>query len=98
MLYNRKCACCGNALSPELKFHDICKVCGWQDDPIQNDEPDYDGGANYISLNEAKKAFVEGKSIRELKKTVKQHWKKQQAALQEEEPEKETSVSNVTVI
>jgi hypothetical protein len=82
MLYTRKCACCGNALSPELKFFDICKVCGWQDDPIQNDDPDYDGGANYISLNQAKQALAEGQSIRALEKQVKQRWKEREAALE----------------
>jgi hypothetical protein len=53
-------------LSPELKFFDICKVCGWQDDPTQNDDPDYDGGANYISLNVAKQAFAEGQPLEPL--------------------------------
>jgi hypothetical protein len=79
MQYDRKCACCGNALSPELKFFDICK-CGWQDDPIQNDDPDYDGGANYISLNQAKQALAAGQSIRALEKVVKQRWKEEEAA------------------
>ncbi len=54
------CACCKKAL---VGFYDICDVCGWQDDPIQNKNPDYDGGANEMSLNQAKQAYKEGKKI-----------------------------------
>jgi hypothetical protein len=34
-------------------------VCFWEDDPIQFDDHDYDGGANIVSLNEARKNFKE---------------------------------------
>jgi len=44
----------------------ICPVCGWQDDPVQNKRPDNAGGANHISLDAARKAYAEGKSIDEL--------------------------------
>jgi hypothetical protein len=80
-------------LSPDLKFFDICKVCGWQDDPIQNDDPDYDGGANYISLNEAKQAFAEGKHLNPIIKAVKQRWKKQQVEETALGDEAETTVA-----
>jgi hypothetical protein len=61
---NKACACCGKkTLDPNVKFFDVCPVCGWEDDPIQNKHPDDDGGANHISLNEAKKAFAEGKDL-----------------------------------
>jgi hypothetical protein len=80
MLYDRKCACCGNALSPELSSHDICGVCKWEDDPSQNNDPDYDGGANYISLNQAKQALAAGQSVRALEKAVKQRLKEEEAA------------------
>jgi hypothetical protein len=43
---------------------DICDVCDWCNDAIQNDQPDYPGGANRMSLNEAKKAYKEGRQIR----------------------------------
>jgi hypothetical protein len=61
-------------LSPLLSSHDICGVCKWEDDPIQNNDPDYSGGANHISLNEAKQAFAEGKALRPLKKAAIQRW------------------------
>jgi hypothetical protein len=35
----------------------ICPVCGWEDDNIQHDDPDYRGGANIESLNECRAAF-----------------------------------------
>ena len=31
---------------------EICVRCGWEDDPVQFDDPDYSGGANVESLNE----------------------------------------------
>ncbi len=41
----------------------ICNNCGWESDPIQEDNPDYKGGANKMSLNEARKAFKEGRKV-----------------------------------
>jgi hypothetical protein len=79
MQYNRKCACCGNSLSPYLKFFDICAVCGWEDDPIQNDDPTYSGGANHISLIEAQQAFAEGRPLEPLMQAAIQRWKHQEA-------------------
>lgn len=35
-------------------YHDICPICFWENDPIQNDNEKYVGGANDISLSEAK--------------------------------------------
>jgi hypothetical protein len=35
----------------------ICPVCGWEDDNVQHDDPDYRGGANIGSLNEYRAAF-----------------------------------------
>lgn len=31
-------------------MYEICPVCFWEYDPIQNDNPNYSGGANSISL------------------------------------------------
>ena len=47
----RKCACCGFNTLPEYPY-EICDVCSWQDDGVQNDNPDMAGGANPLSLNE----------------------------------------------
>lgn len=43
----------------------LCQVCYWEDDKIQNNNPDYDGGANEISLNEAKVNFIKMGAIKE---------------------------------
>jgi hypothetical protein len=50
------CPCCGKLTlkEPPGGTFLICEVCGWEDDPIQFDDPDYKGGANRVSLNEAK--------------------------------------------
>ncbi len=58
------CPVCGKF---EFEFHgsfDICNVCGWEDDNLQESKPNYSGGANIMSLNEAKKAWAEGREIR----------------------------------
>ncbi len=55
-----KCVCCGNytlGSEPPGTF-DICPVCFWEDDPVQYDDPDYAGGANGISLNQARVNFA----------------------------------------
>ena len=58
----KKCICC------ELGYvydggDDICTVCGWQDDDIQNDDPDFAGGANELSLNKYRRKFKEKRKI-----------------------------------
>jgi hypothetical protein len=54
-----ECPCCG-LLTLEKKPHDtfeICPVCFWEDDNVQFDDPDYEGGANELSLNQSKANF-----------------------------------------
>lgn len=43
--------------------HDICEVCFWQNDSVQLYDPDFSGGANIMSLNEARKAWKEGRKV-----------------------------------
>ena len=57
------CACCGQRTLPENSFYEICTICGWQDDDIQNDDPNFEGGANDMSLNQAKMAYVQGRKV-----------------------------------
>ncbi|MCL2675213.1 MAG: hypothetical protein FWE84_01300 [Firmicutes bacterium] len=54
-----QCKLCGMY---EVKhIHDICDVCGWEDDSVQNDKPDYEGGANYINYNQYKSVWLNHK-------------------------------------
>ena len=53
----KSCACCGEKTLPAANISYICPICGWEDDEIQNLKPDYDDGANHISLNVLKKPF-----------------------------------------
>ncbi|MGY2134888.1 CPCC family cysteine-rich protein [Hymenobacter sp. HD11105] len=48
--------CCANYTFPEppTGHYDICPVCFWEDDPIQGDDPAYEGGANHVSLHQAR--------------------------------------------
>lgn len=67
------CDCCGyNTLSEKPNgSYQICKICYWKDDPIQSDKPDYERGANKVSLIQAKRNFVEfGACERDMVKKV----------------------------
>ena len=52
------CPCCGSQNITEPGEFEICDVCGWEDDPVQAAAPDYRGGANRTSLNEARSELV----------------------------------------
>ena len=54
------CPCCGFlTLEQEAPgSFDICAVCFWEDDNIQYYDADYAGGANRVSLNQARKNFL----------------------------------------
>jgi len=53
------CPCCGYKTFRQKPSgtYDICLVCFWEDDPIQLDNPDYEGGANRVSLRQGQKNF-----------------------------------------
>ncbi|MHB9134129.1 MAG: CPCC family cysteine-rich protein [Armatimonadota bacterium] len=56
---NYACPCCGYLTLPEQPpgTYDICPVCFWEDDETQYRNPRSRGGANKVSLNEAKENF-----------------------------------------
>jgi hypothetical protein len=43
---------------PAIGTFDICELCGWEDDLVQNSDPDYEGGPNGICLREAQHDFL----------------------------------------
>lgn len=52
------CPCCGTRTLTIEGGYEICDVCEWEDDPIQASDPDYGGGANKLSLNQARKEWL----------------------------------------
>lgn len=54
------CPCCGfRTIDSESKgSYNICHVCFWEDDPIQLEDPDYESGANRMSLRQAQQNFL----------------------------------------
>ena len=57
---NFPCPCCGYLTytgSPPAGDYGICPVCFWEDDPVQAVNPDFEGGANRVSLNQARGNF-----------------------------------------
>lgn len=54
------CPCCGYLTmdGPERGTFDICPVCRWEDDPVQFEDPDFPGGANRVSLNQARANYL----------------------------------------
>lgn len=53
------CACCGylTRSNEEYGTHEICPVCGWEDDFVQASDANFPGGANRESLVEARDNF-----------------------------------------
>lgn len=58
-----KCPVCGKYEFEQEDNFSICHCCMWENDGLQNHNPDYAGGANKMSLNEARKAYKEGKKV-----------------------------------
>ncbi len=53
-----KCPCCGlYTLSEGPGAWEICEVCFWEDDPVQREDEAYAGGANAVSLKQARKNY-----------------------------------------
>lgn len=51
VLGTRKCKCCEKYTIDKDSIYDICSNCGWESDSVQEENPDYYGGANKLSLN-----------------------------------------------
>ena len=51
------CPCCGflTRSSKDFGTYEICPVCKWEDDDIQTEDPNFEGGANEMSLNQARR-------------------------------------------
>jgi hypothetical protein len=67
------CVCCGYlTLSEPGGSYEICHVCFWEADPVQNHDPSFAGGANKVSLREARRNYQKfGASERRLLRHVR---------------------------
>jgi hypothetical protein len=52
------CLCCGALTIRRRYAFEICRVCGWEDDPSQARDENLAGGANRLSLAEARAAWL----------------------------------------
>lgn len=54
------CPCCGflTLSEPPPGTFEICPVCCWEDDDVQFDDLFFRGGANDMSLSEARDSFT----------------------------------------
>lgn len=58
------CPCCGARVVAVPGAYEICRVCGWEDDPTQSADPESSGGANRLSLRQSKKEWSERRADR----------------------------------
>ena len=68
------CPCCGKTVFKEEHLFEICPNCGWEDDLVQFRNPDFEGGANFFSLNKYKTLFLAGKNAKQLQDSAKKKW------------------------
>lgn len=54
------CPVCRKFYFDEPNCFDFCPVCGWFDDLIQRENPDYEGGCNHRSQNQHREQWKNG--------------------------------------
>lgn len=54
------CPVCGKFQFEKRLSFEICEVCGWQDDLLDEDDPTEETGANEMSLAEYRAKFTSG--------------------------------------
>ena len=61
------CPCCGYLTLNEEPpgTYEICPVCFWEDDSVQYEQPFFEGGANSVSLTEARRNYLEFGAIKQ---------------------------------
>lgn len=52
------CPCCGFLTLGERGVFEICPVCDWEDDFAQACDSTLEGGANRVSLEQARRKFI----------------------------------------
>ena len=51
------CPCCGHWVAGREGQYVICPRCAWEDDPVQTRDTAFAGGANVLSLDEARRRW-----------------------------------------
>lgn len=59
IFHKRMCPVCSKYRFDEVGKYEICPLCGWEDDPVSRKDPDFIGGANKMSLKEARRIYNE---------------------------------------
>ena len=74
MKERRLCPCCGYlSLNSELSDYEICPICFWENDLVQQMDPTYTGGANVVCLREARENYRKyGVSEKRFKHSVRE--------------------------
>ncbi|MCL2176795.1 MAG: hypothetical protein FWB72_02455 [Firmicutes bacterium] len=57
------CKLCEEFEITQVEGYQICRVCHWQDDWLQNDDRDFWGGANELSYNQYKSVWLEFRDV-----------------------------------
>jgi hypothetical protein len=83
------CPCCGflTRSEPLPGTFEVCPVCFWEDDNIQAANPEFEGGANRVSLKEARHNFAQFGAIEA------RYVQRVRAALPDEMPEENGNCS-----
>ena len=58
-----KCPLCGQYEFNQYNSMEFCPICGWFDDALYENDPDYHGGLYTISLNNARKLWESGETV-----------------------------------
>ncbi len=61
-MYDWVCPACNSHNKGDFPDNNVCGVCGWEQDTVQHDDPDYRGGANPESLNEHRAEWLKKQS------------------------------------
>lgn len=56
--YPKKCSCC--RMGDITEIYQTCPICGWVEDPEQNENPQMKNGRNAKSFEEYYKEFAAG--------------------------------------
>ena len=58
----KPCPVCGHWI--ENHPYAFCSHCMWECNPVQDEDANYTGGPNVMSLNEARRAYRKGMPVR----------------------------------